>query len=43
MSTAGWEWYCQRREEAAHSDQAIAISPEFAPHMGGSWFFFPQR
>jgi hypothetical protein len=34
MRPAGWERYCQRREEAAHRDQAITASPEFATHMG---------
>jgi hypothetical protein len=43
MSPEGWEHYHQRREEAGHSEQAITASPEFAPHMGGSWFSSPNN
>ena len=43
MRSAGWERYCQRREEVTHRDQALTASPEFAPHMGGSWFLSPDN
>jgi len=42
MNPAGRERYRQRREEAAHSDQAITASPKFAPHMGVAGFYPPD-
>src|SRR5260370_37858058 len=42
LSQAVWERDHIRRKDAGHRYQDITTSPEFAPHMGGSWFLSPD-